>query len=230
MHIYIEPLIRDFEKHENVEEAYYMKKYMRNKFEYYGIKQPIRKEIFNEFLVKYGLPEYQKLEDIILDLWEMPQRECQYAALDLVYKFNKHWQRGIVELFEKMTVVGSWWDTVDTIAVKLIGEYFKLHPEQVLPYTEKWMETDNIWLQRTCILFQLKYKQNTDTKLLTEFILECKDSKEFFLQKAIGWALREYYKTDPQFVLEFVESYELMPVSKREAIKIEKRTKKSAEK
>jgi len=219
MHIYIEPLIREFEKNENAEEAYYMKKYMRNKFEYFGIKQPIRKEIFREFLVKYGLPEYQKLEDVVLDLWEAPQRECQYAALDLVYKFNKHWQRGIIELFENITVSRSWWDTVDAIAVKLVGEYFKLHPEQILPYTEKWMETENIWLKRTCILFQLKYKQNTDTKLLTEYIISCKDSKEFFIQKAIGWALREYYKTDRSFVLDFVESHELMPVSKREALK-----------
>ena len=125
-----------------------------------------------------------------------------------------------IELFELMITNKSWWDTVDLIATNLVGAYFKLFPEQIIPVTKKWMNSDNMWLQRTCLIFQLKYKEEIDTDLLTDYILQLKDTKEFFINKAIGWILREYTRKNPEWVIDFVNKYELSNLSKREALKL----------
>ena len=119
-----------------------------------------------------------------------------------------------------MIITKSWWDTVDRIASRLVGFYFREHKELIEPYTEKWMYYGNMWLQRTALLFQLKYKKETDTDLLFGYIQALAESPEFFIQKAIGWALREYSKTAPKTVKQFVDSTLLAPLSKREALKI----------
>ncbi|MCK5077528.1 MAG: DNA alkylation repair protein, partial [Calditrichia bacterium] len=113
----------------------------------------------------------------------------------------------------------SWWDTVDFIATNLVGPLFEKYSELIIPYTKKWMDSGNIWLQRTSILFQLKYKEKTDFKLIIGFIQQCSSSNEFFIQKAIGWILREYSKTDASTVIEFVKNNKLAPLSEREALK-----------
>jgi 3-methyladenine DNA glycosylase AlkD len=119
----------------------------------------------------------------------------------------------------------SWWDSVDGIASEWLGLYFKTFPEQIIPVTSKWIASNNIWLQRSCILFQKTYKKTTDIQLLGKYILHCSHSKEFFIQKAIGWALREYSKTDSNWVTAFVAKNPLAPLSKREALKwLEKHT------
>jgi len=112
-----------------------------------------------------------------------------------------------------------WWDSVDVIAPKILGAWFKLYPEQIKPAIAQWLKSDNIWLQRSCLLFQLKYKEKTDTQFLTSVIDQLKDSNEFFIKKAIGWVLREYAKTDSEFVKEFVNSRQLSSLSRREALK-----------
>ena len=113
----------------------------------------------------------------------------------------------------------SWWDTVDLIAGKQIGYHLRQHPQLIDPSVGKWLNSGNLWLQRTALLFQLKYKQNTDTALLLKVIDRLKDSDEFFLQKAIGWILREYSKTDAAWVCKVVDQKELAPLSAREALK-----------
>lgn len=113
----------------------------------------------------------------------------------------------------------SWWDSVDHIASEWLGSYFKQFPEKIAAVTGKWNRSDNIWLQRSSIMFQKSYKKDTDTVLLASYILHCKDSDEFFIRKAIGWALREYSKTDPGWVKKFVQQQALSPLSKREALK-----------
>ena len=113
----------------------------------------------------------------------------------------------------------SWWDSVDHLAGYCLGPYFKLFPHQLPAVTDRWNESDNMWLQRSSIMFQKAYKKETDVALLKKYILHCKDSKEFFIRKAIGWALREYSKTDPDWVIKFVERHPLSPLSKREALK-----------
>ena len=130
-----------------------------------------------------------------------------------------------IEFIEFMIVNKPWWDTVDWVASHHAGTYFKMFPHLIREKTGAWMNSENIWLQRSALLFQLKYKRHTDEKLLFDYILKLKDSKEFFIRKAIGWALREYSKTAPESVVHFVETTELSGLSRREALKWLKRKK-----
>ena len=193
---------------------------MKDQFEFFGIQSKQRRELQREFMKKENLPALEQVEDIVKELWELPQREFQYFAMELLEKYMKKVDRDIVTLFEYMILTKSWWDTVDMIAARLVGPVFSRFDDLIVPYTEKWMYYGDMWLQRSAILFQLKYKKKTDTELLFNYIRALADSKEFFIQKAIGWTLREYSKTDPKAVVKFVQSTTLAPLSKREALKV----------
>ncbi|MDO9578604.1 MAG: DNA alkylation repair protein [Candidatus Cloacimonadales bacterium] len=219
MYAYLKPLIESFYQNTDPAEAEFMSKYMKNLFPYLGTKTPVRKELFAAFIKENGLPKMVELKQITLDLWDQPEREFQYTAIGLLRKFTKKWNPDFIELFEKMIITKSWWDSVDGIAGWLVGEHFKRFPELQEKYISNWRKSDNIWLRRTCILFQLHYKEKTDVDLLFALIRENLNSKEFFINKAIGWALREYSKTDAQAVIDFVEKTDLHPLSKREALK-----------
>ena len=204
----------------NADFASGMKKYMKNKFDYYGIKKPERVLIRKEFHKQFGWPPPESVNEAAMLLWHEPERELQYFAMEMLFKFRKNISSSIIRLYEEIIISKSWWDTVDYIAVKLVGNYFKVFPEQIPVITQKWMASGNMWLQRSCIIFQLMYKKETDVELLFSFIKPCTDSKEFFIQKAIGWSLREYSKTNPIAVLTFVEQTPMKPLSKREALRI----------
>lgn len=220
MHKYSQKIIELYSKNADAETAFWAKKYMRNQYEFFGITSPRRNELSKKFISDNGLPEFADLTEIIQDLWNAEQRELQYFSMVLPEKFKRKWGIEIIELFEYMIANKSWWDTVDWIASHLVGAYLKKFPDQVLPKTDEWMDSGNIWLQRTCILFQLKYKKETNVDLLFKFSEELRESKEFFIQKAIGWALRELSKTNPEAVLAFVNEVELKPLSVREATRI----------
>ncbi|NOZ45825.1 MAG: DNA alkylation repair protein [Chlorobi bacterium] len=220
---YIKPIITEYEKHRNAANALPMSNYMKNNFAFLGIKSPDRKVINRAFFKKYGLPEISNLTAIIKKLWQLPEREYQYFAMELMKRCFKKTDDNIIDLLEYMIINKSWWDSIDLIATHLVGVFFQKYNNLVPGKTTEWMNSGNIWLQRTCILFQLKYKKETDFNLLTEFIIPLTNSKEFFIQKAIGWALREYSKTNPQMVLEFVKKHNLAPLSVREALRILKK-------
>jgi len=217
---YIKSLETLFSQHTNTNNAVFMKKYMKDKFEFYGIQTGPRRELTKQFLKKDSLPPVEKLHDIIKKLWEKPQREFQYFGVELLEKSVKKLDKSNLPLIEFMIANKSWWDTVDGIAIRVAGELFRNHPGLIVQATQKWMASGNIWLQRTAILFQLKYKSHTNTDLLFKYILELEGSGEFFINKAIGWALREHSKTDPRLVIKFVNSHDLSPLSKREALKV----------
>lgn len=219
-HPYLAPLIKDFESHRNPEIAVYMKKYMKDQFEFYGIKTPVRKQITKEFFKKYGLLSEEDLEQVIRECWEMDQREMQFFAIGMLERYIKRSDRNIIDLLEYMIINKSWWDTVDGTASLLVGPLFKKHPALIKPRTTAWMDSGNIWLQRTCLLFQLNYKTATDLDLLFDFIDRLSDSKVFWIRKAIGWILREYSKTDSETVQRFVDTHQLSPLSRREALKV----------
>jgi 3-methyladenine DNA glycosylase AlkD len=157
----------------------------------------------------------------VFDCWSRPEREFQYFAMELAGRQARKAELCRVDLYEYMVLQKSWWDTVDYIASNLVGVHFKRFPDATGPYTERWMDSGNMWLQRTVILFQLKYRTDTDLELLTRNIERLYGSREFFINKAIGWILREYSKTDPGWVLAYVGSHatRLAPLSKREALK-----------
>ena len=217
---YVSLIGDQFEQNGNRKIAERQESFLKNKFQLFGIMTPLRKEIQKPYLTKQNLPAKADLTKITEELWAKSQREFHYFAIDLNRRYIKKIEFEDIHLFEKMIVNNSWWDTVDLIAINLVGNYFKLFPEQIQPVTLRWLETENLWLQRTCLIFQLKYKEAIDTKLLSDYVLLLKDTKEFFLNKAIGWVLREYTRTNPEWVLDFVGKYELSNLSRKEALRL----------
>lgn len=219
MHPFIEPIYLAFKKEADDTTAPGMKAYMLNQFDFFGIKTPIRDAIVKAHLKNHTLSTSTELELVIKELWELPEREMQYFAIDVFQSHKKLWTKSSIKLIEHCIIHKSWWDTVDGIASDWLGAYFKQFNEQTLLISSQWNKSNNIWLQRSSILFQKSYKKTTDTALLSSHILHCKDSKEFFIRKAIGWALREYSKTNPEWVVQFVTKNKLSPLSEKEALK-----------
>ncbi|MDN3669176.1 DNA alkylation repair protein [Echinicola jeungdonensis] len=217
---YLESLENAFYSHSNQEIAQGQKAYMKNQFEFLGLKSPIRRPLQREFLIKMALPPKSELEKIIKTLWEKPEREFQYFAQELMDKYQKEMTREDIYLLEYMVLTKSWWDTVDFIASHLLGAYFKKFPDERGPMVEKWLASGNIWLQRCFLLFQFNYKESLNTDLLESIIQPLLGSKEFFINKAIGWILPQYSKTSPQWVREFVKNHPLENLSEREAMRL----------
>jgi 3-methyladenine DNA glycosylase AlkD len=219
MHPYVISLKTLFEKHADPAQAAPMKKYMRDQFVYLGIKTPQSKALMKEIISKHGLPPMEDLDEILRDLWTLPQREFQYVAVGLLGGLEKQLPAGFIDTMEYLIVTKSWWDTVDALAGHPVGTHFKHYPAVKRKTLAKWRKSKNMWLRRTTILFQLGYKKETDFDLLCELIRENLGSNEFFINKAIGWALRQYAYTDPKAVKKFVKETELHPLSRREAMK-----------
>jgi 3-methyladenine DNA glycosylase AlkD len=219
MHPYVASLKQLLEQNANPAQAAPMKKYMRDQFEYLGIKSPLMKSLLKEFIAAHGTPPAYELDVILRDLWALPQREFQYAATGLLSRSENHLPAEFIHTMEYMIVMKSWWDTVDTISGGPLGVHFQRFPQVKENYLAKWRASNNIWLRRAAILFQLNYKKETDFPLLCEIICENLNSKEFFINKAIGWSLRQYARVDAEAVRGFVESTPLHPLSRREAMK-----------
>ena len=216
---YLKQVISAFKNAADPEAASAMEKYMRNKFKFYGITSPTRKELSKSFFSKSTLPPFEEIPAIVKHLWNLPQRELHYFAMELMAKYKKQFEPDTIELIEFMTLNNSWWDTVDYIAAHLAGAYFQKFPDKTNSITGKWNHSDNFWLQRMSLLFQLKYKDKTNTELLSKYIRHLAREKEFFIRKAIGWMLREYSKTNPKFVKKFIDENELSALSKKEGLK-----------
>ncbi len=216
---YIKELSKRLESAGNREYAAKMKAYLRNQFDFYGMTTQERNLLFKAFWKEKGIPGLASLRPLVDELFDLPEREYQYFGIELARKSRKEWAAESVELFETMAVRRSWWDTVDYVKSACLKDYFRMFPEGRHKITGRWADSDNIWLQRLSVIFQLGYKSKTDTRLLSKNILKLRDSDEFFVQKAIGWALRDYARTDPDFVRSFVAANELKPLSRREAMK-----------
>ena len=217
---YINSLESEFQRNGNSVIAQEQKAYMRNQFDYYGIKAPERRVIQKLFLVKQNLPPKPDLATVVKVLWKKPQRDFQHFGQELTFKYVKQYRQSDIGLLEYMVTNKSWWDTVDFISVKLIGSYFRKYPKQRDHQIAAWMESENIWLQRSCLLFLLKYKQDLDKEFLSSVIKPLLGSKEFFINKAIGWVLREYSKTNSGWVIQYVDKTALESISKREALRL----------
>ncbi len=221
MSSYIQAAQQLYTANANPETAKAMAQYMRNLFPFLGIRAPQAKLLTKEFIQQNGLPSMADLPTVVKQFWDLPEREYHHLALALLSKHIKKAPPEMIELLEYLVVNKSWWDTIDGTAVNFVGTHFKRYPELMAPHAIKWIESDNFWLQRTAILFQLKYKNTIDLTLLSQLICRRMDSKEFFVRKAIGWVLREYSKTDANWVIGFIEKHEkdLSGLSKREGLK-----------
>lgn len=203
----------------NPQRALAMSAYMKNHFEFFGIPSPQRKIIQQEWFNGFKIRDLSELADLVTQLWNLPQREYHYVAIELLARNKKLWNEECALFFEDLLVTNAWWDSVDTLTSQVIGPYFKKFPEVKLTYLKLWKTSSILWLRRVCIIHQLGYRKDTDLDILTEMILLNSDSKEFFIKKAIGWALRQYAKTDPEWVLRFVDLNPLKNLSKTEAVK-----------
>ena len=219
MHTYLLAITQAFRKQAHAETAAGMKAYMLYQFDFFGIKTPERRSLCKQHYNTYPVKNLKELESIVRECFLLPKREYQYFAIELFSFHKKLWQASSIRMIEFCLTHKSWWDSVDHIASEWLGSYFKQFPEKIAAVTGKWNRSDNIWLQRSSIMFQKSYKKDTDTVLLASYILHCKDSDDFFIRKAIGWALREYSKTNPGWVKKFVQQQALSPLSKREALK-----------
>ena len=199
------------------EQAIPMAKYMKNKFPFLGIKKPERISLTKEFL-----KEKKKGDEIdwnfIFTCFDMPEREFQYLAIDYMNIIKGKFTPDDMEKIEKLLKIKSWWDSVDALN-NIVGHLAMMYPEVKEGIISKWIKSDNIWLNRVSIIFQLKYKEKTDTKFLSKAILRNSKTDEFFITKAIGWALREYSKTNRDWVKDFIENNELSKLSVKEGSK-----------
>ncbi len=219
MHSYSRGLKALLTKHADAKAAAPMKRYMRDQFEYLGLKGPRLDELMRQYRRDHGLPSLADLDEVVRDLWALPQREFQYAAVGLLARSEQQLPAGFIRTLEHLLVTKSWWDTVDALATGTVGVHFKRYPKVRDRTLAKWRKSKNFWLRRAAILFQLGYKQDTDFGLMKEIIRENLGSQEFFINKAIGWALRQYSRVDPRGVRQFVAETPLQPLSAREALK-----------
>ena len=215
---YLKLLTNMFEEHGRPEVAQGQMKYMRYHFEFYGLKAPVWLPLVKEIFKEQGIFDGNDLKEFVRFCFQEDHREVHYAAIEMVEKRVKQQNKDFIAFLEEMVISKSWWDSVDWI-VKLIGWHFLRFPDLIEPIVWNWIKSDNKWLVRCAILFQLKYKEQTDYELLFALILEQANSNEFFIQKASGWALREYSKREPERVSQFISAHQLPSLTVREGLK-----------
>ncbi|MBC7748486.1 MAG: DNA alkylation repair protein [Methylotenera sp.] len=209
-----------FEANQNPENAFAMAKYMKNNFPFFGIKTEERRRIFKEIWKEKSEEVSANAMEIVSELYSKTEREFHYCAIKILKKEGTgNYKKEDIQLIEKLLIKNSWWDSVDTIANYILGQYLTEFPLDTKKVIERFSTAENIWLNRSVILFQLGYKQKTNADFLFSECLKHLHSKEFFIQKAIGWALREYAKTNPEAVVEFVKFNDLKKLSTKEALK-----------
>ena len=210
-----------FRKESNRELAVPMENYMKNNFSFLGIKTEKRRAIFKSIYEQNKAEIKSNFRTIAWELFQMKEREFHQVAIDLLVKESmKNFAIEDIKLIEKLIITNSWWDSVDTIAKYLLGGYLQQFPLETLKVIERFSNSKNMWLNRSAILFQLSYKEKTNFEILISECEKHKHSNEFFIQKAIGWALRDYSRFNPIGVTAYVNSTNLKPLSSREALRL----------
>ena len=197
-----------------------MEAYMKGLFPFYGIKKPIRAALTKVLMKELISNKEIDSEGFIKMLWKEQERELHYFAMEFALKKKLYLKKESLELFEFMILHHSWWDSVDFIAAHLVGKYMTQFPEEKEEEIMRFINHPNMWMNRTSMIFQLFYKEKTDTDLLLAAILTHIDSKEFFHRKAMGWALRQYSKTDANFVIQTVNAHKFSGLTAREATRL----------
>ena len=197
--------------------------YMKSEMRFLGVAVPQCRRIAASAFRAHPLPDADAWEAAILALWRRAAfREERYAAIELLNlpRCSRWIEPRRVPLIEELVVTGAWWDYVDAIAGRAMGAMLTVHPQPTKTLLLGWARSDSVWKRRTAILAQLRSRQATDRKLLADVIEPSIGEREFFLRKGIGWALREFSKTDPDWVIEFIATHGgLSGLSRREALK-----------
>lgn len=209
----------------NPEIASQQQAYMKSSIPYYGLKAATVRSVLKPLLKQYTLQSVEEWELAIRTLWDdVTHREEWYAAIAIArYGRYRKWRSSLdaLPLYEHMIRNGAWWDVCDEIANHLVGEVLMAHREDASATMRLWSTDDHMWIRRCSILSQGAHKDQTDPDLLRDCILPSLDDTDFFSRKAIGWALRDYSRIDPAWVIAFVEEFEdrLSGLSKREAVR-----------
>ncbi|KAF1306057.1 DNA alkylation repair protein [Enterococcus sp. CU12B] len=212
-----EVIFNSFQEAADEERAEKMAAYMRNQFSFLGVATPKRKALTKDF---YHQVKGQVIDWAFVDAcWACPYRELQYVAIGYLQQLKKNLVPDDIPRLQKIAQTKSWWDTIDGLD-KLVGEIAFRYPE-VKAILLEWSVSDDFWLRRIAIDHQLLRKDETDTTLLANILVNNLNQTEFFINKAIGWSLRDYSKTNPEWVREFIRTYEnqMAPLSIREASK-----------
>ena len=211
-------LIIDFEENRNELLAESMSKYMQDKFRFLGVRGTTRTEIYKKYF-----PDTRKTKiidwDFVESCWNKEEREFQYVVVYYLKAMQKFLKREDISRLKYLIVTKSWWDTVDLLA-KVIGSLV-IRIEGYDQIMLEWSKDSNIWLKRVAILYQLSLKEKVDKQVLDKILVNNLGDSEFFINKAIGWALRDYSKFNPEWVREFLEKNknDMVNLSLREASK-----------
>lgn len=217
---FISSLDKAFKENGNAENAIAMSKYMKDNFSFFGIKTEERRRIFKTVWAEHQKEVFENSREIALLLFSKKERELHYCALEILIKnLKNNYQTEDIQLIETLITTNSWWDSVDVLAKFILGNYLQQFPLETEEAISHFLNSGNMWLNRSAILFQLGYKEKTNFDLLKLVCEKHKMSTEFFIQKAIGWALREYAKTNPEDVKDFVSVSNLKKLSEKEALK-----------
>ncbi len=224
MHPLFRAIRRELEHHADSGKAGPMQAYMKSAMPYYGIQTPQLRQIWREVFPLHVLPDFESWRDTVLEIWRGARfREERYAAVSLTGHplYERHQTLKSLPLYEELIVTGAWWDLVDGIASDRLGRLVRVFPAKMKPRMLRWSTDGDLWKRRSAILCQLGFKGDTDLDLLYGCILPNLADKEFFIRKAIGWALRQHAWTDPEEVRRFVREHEagMSPLSRREALK-----------
>ncbi|MEV4414209.1 DNA alkylation repair protein [Catellatospora sp. NPDC049609] len=196
-----------------------MRAYMREQFPFLGVPAPQVQAAVRAVLAESPRPDAATLREAALACWARPEREYQYAACVLLRRHAKVLDDGFVDTARHLIVTKPWWDTVDALAAHVVGPLAARHPH-LTAVLDAWAAGDELWLIRTALLHQLTYQAETDAERLLRYCAARAGHPDFFIRKAIGWALREYARTDPAAVRAFVAAHpELSGLSRREALK-----------
>ncbi len=199
-----------------------MQAYMKSAMPYRGVATPVRTRLMKEVLATRAPRDRRTWEATVRALWDGANfREERYAAIDLCgHRSARAWQDpAALPLYEHLIVDGAWWDHVDTVAIHLVGPILRAHSAEVAPTIRRWATDADRWRRRSAIIVQNGAKDSTDTGLLAFAIEPNVGDRDFFIRKGIGWALREYARTNPDWVRAFVAGHDLSPLSRREATK-----------
>ena len=205
----------------NKSNALQMEAYLRNQFLFFGVMSPQRKLILKKLKNQYlnQLTPTEK-RDLIILLWNQEYREFQLLALDWMMKWHPNdYIEADIDFLEHLISSKSWWDTVDFLASNLVGKYALKFPLTMNRKLKKWENSKSFWIKRTCLIFQLRYGKDTNLDYLQYLTAKFKKEKEFFIQKAIGWSLREVSKWNPSWVKQLIKEEELNGLARREASK-----------
>ncbi|MEX1037475.1 MAG: DNA alkylation repair protein [Acidimicrobiia bacterium] len=203
------------------EKAPAMQAYMKTDMPFYGVQKAGRTPILRALVRDHQPETVEEYRNLVLSLWNLDHREEKYLALGVARQFEAFVLPGQIDLYRRLIVEGGWWDLVDEVATKLIRHMVVEYPSATWPVVDQWIDDSDMWLRRSALICQIGAKDRTDPARLFGFCAARAYEEDFFIRKAIGWALREYAKTEPDAVAGFINSHidELSGLSHREGSK-----------